>query len=56
MTHPTAAAVHHPAWREIRAGFLADAEVQQGYRELEPRVAVVRQLIELREKRGGTAS
>jgi ribosome-binding protein aMBF1 (putative translation factor) len=51
MSHPTTA-VHHPTWREIRAGFLADPEVQQAYRNLEPRFAVVRQLIELREKRG----
>ncbi|MFM1798262.1 MAG: hypothetical protein RLZZ117_540 [Cyanobacteriota bacterium] len=52
MSHPTTASVHHPSWREIRAGFLADPEVQQAYRELEPRFVVVRQLIELREKRG----
>lgn len=52
MTHSTAAAVHHPTWREIRPGFLADPEVQQAYCDLEPRFAVVRQLIELREKRG----
>jgi ribosome-binding protein aMBF1 (putative translation factor) len=51
MTHPTAA-VQHPTWREIRAGFLADSEVQQAYSDLEPRFAVVRQLIELREKHG----
>ena len=51
MTHPTAA-VQHPTWREIRAGFLAEPEVQQVYRYLEPRFAVVRQLIELREKHG----
>lgn len=51
MTHPTAA-VQHPTWREIRAGFLAEPEVQQVYRDLEPRFAVVRQLIELREKHG----
>jgi ribosome-binding protein aMBF1 (putative translation factor) len=51
MSHPTAA-VQHPSWREIRAGFLADPEVQQAYSDLEPRFAVVRQLIELREKHG----
>ena len=51
MSHPTAA-VQHPCWREIRAGFLADPEVQQAYSDLEPRFAVVRQLIELREKHG----
>ena len=51
MTHPTAG-VQHPTWREIRAGFLADSEVQQAYSDLEPRFAVVRQLIELREKHG----
>lgn len=51
MTYPTAA-VQHPSWREIRAGFLADPEVQQAYSDLEPRFAVVRQLIELREKHG----
>ena len=51
MTYP-APAVHHPSWREIRDGFLADPEVQQAYRNLEPRFAVVRQLIELREKHG----
>jgi ribosome-binding protein aMBF1 (putative translation factor) len=51
MSHPTAA-VQHPTWREIRAGFLADPEVQQAYSDLEPRFAVVRQLIELREKHG----
>ena len=52
MRHPTAA-VQHPTWRdEIRAGFLADPEVQQAYSDLEPRFAVVRQLIELREKHG----
>ena len=51
MSHPTAG-VQHPTWREIRAGFLADSEVQQAYSDLEPRFAVVRQLIELREKHG----
>ena len=51
MTHPTAA-VQHPSWREVRAGFLADPQVQQAYSDLEPRFAVVRQLIELREKHG----
>jgi len=51
MSNPTAA-VQHPTWREIRAGFLADPEVQQAYSDLEPRFAVVRQLIELREKHG----
>jgi ribosome-binding protein aMBF1 (putative translation factor) len=51
MTHPTAV-VQHPSWREIRDGFLADPEVQQAYSDLEPRFAVVRQLIELREKHG----
>ena len=51
MSHSTAA-VQHPTWREIRAGFLADPEVQQAYSDLEPRFAVVRQLIELREKHG----
>lgn len=51
MSQPTTA-VHHPSWREIRAGFLADPEVQQAYSDLEPRFAVVRQLIELREKHG----
>lgn len=51
MSHPTPT-VHHPSWREIRDGFLADPEVQQAYRNLEPRFAVVRQLIELREKHG----
>ncbi len=51
MTHPTAG-VQHATWREIRAGFLADPEVQQAYSDLEPRFAVVRQLIELREKHG----
>ena len=51
MTHPTPT-VHHPSWREIRDGFLADPEVQQAYRNLEPRFAIVRQLIELREKHG----
>jgi ribosome-binding protein aMBF1 (putative translation factor) len=51
MSHPSAA-VQHPSWREIRAGFLADPEVQQAYLDLEPRYAVVRQLIELREQHG----
>jgi ribosome-binding protein aMBF1 (putative translation factor) len=51
MSHPTAA-VQHPTWRDIHAGFLADPEVQQAYSDLEPRFAVVRQLIELREKHG----
>jgi ribosome-binding protein aMBF1 (putative translation factor) len=51
MSHPTAA-VQHPTWRQIRAGFLADPEVQQAYSDLEPRFAVVLQLIELREKHG----
>jgi ribosome-binding protein aMBF1 (putative translation factor) len=50
MGQPTA--VHPSSWREIRAGFLADPEVQQAYSDLEPRFAVVRQLIELREKHG----
>ena len=49
MSHPTAA-VQHPSWCEIRAGFLADPEMQQAYSGLEPRFAVVRELIELREK------
>ena len=43
---------HHPSWREIRDSFLADPDVQQAYLELEPRFAVVRQLIALREERG----
>ena len=51
MSHP-APAIHHPNWREIRAGFLADPQVQQAYSDLEPRFAVVRQLIEMREKHG----
>ena len=49
MTPPTATA-HHPSWREIRAGFLSDAEVQQAYRGLEPRFDMERKLIELRQK------
>lgn len=53
MSHPTDA-VQYPTWREIRASFLADPEVQQSYSDLEPRFAVVRQLIELREKHGWT--
>ena len=51
MGHPVTA-IHHPSWREIRAGFLADPQVQQAYSDLEPRFAVVRQLIEMREKHG----
>lgn len=51
MNHP-APAVHHPSWREIRDGFLAVPEVQQAYRNLEPRFLVVRQLIKLREEHG----
>ena len=51
MDHPVTA-IHHPSWREIRAGFLADPQVQQSYSDLEPRFAVVRQLIEMREKHG----
>ncbi len=51
MSHP-APAIHHPNWREIRTGFLADPQVQQAYSDLEPRFAVVRQLIEMREKHG----
>ena len=43
---------HHPSWREVRVGFLADPEVQAAYEELAPRFAVVRQLIALREQRG----
>lgn len=43
---------HHPSWREVRDGFLADPEVQASYQELAPRFAVVRQLIALREQRG----
>ena len=43
---------HHPSWREIRDSFLADPDVQQAYLELEPRFAVVRQLIALREEGG----
>jgi len=45
---------HQPKWREIREEFLRDAEVRQAFQELEPRFAVVRQLIELRQKRGWT--
>ena len=43
---------HHTSWREIRDSFLAEPDVQQAYLELEPRFAVVRQLIALREERG----
>lgn len=43
---------HHPSWKEVRASFLADLEVQQAYQDLSPRFALVRQLIELREQRG----
>lgn len=49
MTPPTAT-VRHPSWREIRAGFLSYAEVQQAYRGLEPRFDMERKLIELRQK------
>ncbi len=49
--NPTATR-HHPSWREVRDGFLADPEVQASYQELAPRFAVVRQLISLREQRG----
>ena len=49
--NPTATR-HHPSWREVRVGFLADTEVQAAYEELAPRFAVVRQLIALREQRG----
>lgn len=28
---------HHPSWREVRDGFLADPEVQASYQELAPR-------------------
>ena len=51
MGHPVTA-IHHPSWREIRAEFLADPQVQQAYSDLEPRFTVVRQLIEMREKHG----
>lgn len=27
---------HHPSWREVREGFLADPEVQASYQELAP--------------------
>ena len=33
---------HHPSWREVRDGFLADPEVQAAYEELASRFAVVR--------------
>jgi ribosome-binding protein aMBF1 (putative translation factor) len=49
--NPTATR-HHPSWREVRDGFLADPEVQASYEELAPRFVVVRQLIALREQRG----
>ncbi len=48
----TATSRHHPSWREVRDGFLADPEVQRAYQDLAPRFAVVRQLIALREQRG----
>jgi hypothetical protein len=51
VTHATSA-IQHPSRREIRAGFLADPGERQTYRSLEPRVEVVRQLIELCEKHG----
>ena len=43
---------HHPSWRELRATFLAEPDVQQAYQNLAPRFTVVRQLITLREQRG----
>ncbi len=43
---------HHPSWREVRDTFLADPDVQQAYRDLATRFAVVQQLITLREQRG----
>lgn len=51
MTHPAHSA-HHPGWREVREGFLADPDVQQAYRNLEPRFVIVRKLIELRKRHG----
>ena len=43
---------HHPSWREVRDGFLAEPKVHAAHEELAPRFAVVRQLIALREQRG----
>jgi hypothetical protein len=54
MTPPTAT-VRHPSWRELRAGFLSDSEVQQAYRGLEPRFDIERKLIESRQKEGQTS-
>jgi hypothetical protein len=54
MTPPTAT-VRHPSWREIRAGFLSDAEVQQAYCGLEPLFDMERKLIESRLKEGQTS-
>jgi len=52
---PLTAIAHHPSWREIRAGFLSNAEVQQAYRGLEPRFDMERKLIESRQKEGQTS-
>ena len=43
---------HHPSWREVRDTFLSDPDVQQAYRDLATRFAVVQQLITRREQRG----
>jgi ribosome-binding protein aMBF1 (putative translation factor) len=50
----TTSQVHHPNWKEVRSRLLQDAAVQQAYTDLEPRFAVIRQLIKLREERGWT--
>jgi hypothetical protein len=52
---PLTATVRHPSCREIRAGFLSDAEVQQAYRGLEPRFDMERKLIKSRQKEGQTS-
>jgi len=47
-----AAPRHHLSWGEVRDTFLAEPEVQQAYQELAPRLAIVRELISMREQRG----
>jgi ribosome-binding protein aMBF1 (putative translation factor) len=46
--------VQHGSWNELKHRLLQDPAVAQSYAELEPRFAVIRQLIELREERGWT--